>query len=177
MLREQGKPVTEFDEDFNQLTRDMLETMYHASGIGLAAQQIGKALMLCVVDVPAEADMDAQGERLNPDINMPLILANPEILDPTEETDGYEEGCLSFPGVSGQVQRPVGITCRYRDINGEACEIQARGLVARAIQHEVDHLNGILFIDHMSSVKRMAISGKLKRLRKEGLAQKQMTAR
>jgi len=165
VLREQAEPVTEFGEDLAQLGRDMVETMHASKGIGLAAQQIGLTIAICVVDLPARMDVDEDEERLNPDIDMPMVLVNPEITGFTKETDVYEEGCLSFPGINGRVTRPVGVTIRYQDPLGNEHTIQPDGLLARCIQHEMDHLNGVLFIDHMSPVKRMALKGKLKKLK------------
>ena len=157
VLREKSEPVKTFDEDIAKLYRDMLETMYGANGIGLAAQQIDKTLAICVIDIPPEADMDAHEQRLNPDIAMPLAIINPEILEFGETEDVYEEGCLSFPGLSGNVQRPTTIKLRYQDEKGDAHEIEPKGLLARALQHEIDHLNGNLFIEKLGYLKRKKI--------------------
>lgn len=165
VLREKAEPVTTFDPALAQLADQMLEAMYEAKGIGLAAQQVGLTQSICVLDVPPESDLDEDDQRLNPHIEMPIALVNPEVLDPGPETWTYEEGCLSFPDINGKVIRPWKIRVRYQDLQGNPHEIEAEGLVGRAIQHEVDHLNGVLFIDRMSNAKRLALAGKLKRLR------------
>ena len=167
VLREQGRPIESVDEEVRTLSRNMLETMYSEQGIGLAAQQIGETRTICVVDVPADADVDRAGQRLNPEIVMPIILINPEITQTSDEASSREEGCLSFPEVCGSVTRPDGVTVKYLDEHGARHEMAVTGLVARAIQHEIDHLNGILFIDHMSTVKRLALKGRLRRMRDE----------
>jgi len=112
-------------------------------------------------------DVDEDEERLNPDIDMPMVLVNPEITGFTKETDVYEEGCLSFPGINGKVTRPIGIKVTFQDPSGEEHTLEPIGLLARVIQHEIDHLNGVLFIDHMSAAKRFALKGKLKKMRAE----------
>ena len=165
VLRAKSSPVSEFGEELAQLGRDMLETMREYKGIGLAAQQIGRTEAICVVDVPPDMDLDADGNPANPGIEMPLLLVNPTIVSSSGETDVYEEGCLSFPGIAGKVTRPVGVTVTFQDPRGTAHELSPTGLLARCVQHEIDHLNGVLFIDHMSPVKRMALKGKLKRLK------------
>lgn len=167
VLRDRAEPITDFGPELAKLGADMLETMYEYKGIGLAAQQIGKTIAICVVDLPPEGDMDENEERLNPDIAMPLVLVNPEITASSDEADVYEEGCLSFPGINGKVTRPYGITVTFQNPAGETQTLEPVGLLARVIQHEIDHLNGVLFIDHMSATKRFALKGKLKKLRQE----------
>jgi peptide deformylase len=117
------------------------------------------------------ADVDEDGNRLNPDAEMPLVLINPEITWTNDETVLMEEGCLSFPGIYAPIVRPTEAVVRYLDRNGNEQERHARGLLARAIQHEVDHLDGVLIVDRMSRVKKVALSGRLKRLRKETQSQ------
>jgi peptide deformylase len=156
ILREVGVAITEFDDSLHTLADSMLEPMYEAEGIGLAAQQIGQALQICVIDVrpPENAnvsfDCSYDGKILPLDCFMPLAITNPriEITDPQEET--YEEGCLSFPAVNGHVNRPAGVRCHFQDLEGVEHVLEANGLLGRCILHEVDHLNGILFIDHMN---------------------------
>lgn len=171
VLRQEGARVTAFDADLAQLVQDMIETMHEAQGIGLASQQIGKALRLCIVEVPEDMDMDERETRLNPDLSMPLVIVNPEIIELSGDKFTYSEGCLSFPEITGPVVRPDCIHLRYQDAQGEAHELKAQGLISRALQHEIDHLNGVLFIDHMSRVRKAAMSGRLKRLSQEGRAQ------
>jgi len=173
ILREKGEPVTEFNDELRQLADDMIETMYEEEGIGLAAQQIGRALQLCVVDVrPPEGaepsfrhSLDGKTRPL--DLIMPMVLCNPKIriIDPTE--DVYEEGCLSFPDVRGKVVRPIGVRCEFQDLDGIAHVIEADGLLGRCILHEVDHLNGELFIDIMDKRDLKRNESKIKRIRRE----------
>jgi len=173
ILRKVGKPITEFDEDLAQLADDMVDTMYEAEGIGLAAQQIGLALQFCVMDlrppesteVPFEYSFDGKKPPL--DLIMPIALANPKvtIIDKTEEV--YEEGCLSFPGVNGKVDRPIGVRCEYQDTEGNSHVIEANGLFGRCILHEVDHLNGRLFTDLMDKRDLKKNEAKIKKLKRE----------
>jgi peptide deformylase len=167
VLRQPFELIEVFDEKLAELVEDMLETMRDAEGIGLAAQQIGKAIALCVVDVPAKHDVDDKENRLNPDIEMPLVLVNPKILETGGAKITHTEGCLSFPDINGKVQRKDEVRITYQDLKGESHEIAACDLVSRCIQHEIDHLNGVLFIDHMSQVKKLALKGKLRRLRED----------
>ncbi|CAI8294198.1 MAG: Peptide deformylase [Opitutia bacterium UBA7350] len=155
ILRETGAPVQDFDARLKELAAAMLETMYDADGIGLAAQQVGIALQICVVDlrppegVQIQFDYSLDGKTLPLDFIMPLVLVNPqvEITDPALEV--YDEGCLSFPAINGRVTRPAAVRCSFQDLDGEARIIEANGLLGRCILHEVDHLNGKLFIDRM----------------------------
>ena len=167
MLRQKAKPIDVVDDRIRQLASDMLETMYAEEGIGLAAQQAGEAIALCVVDVPAKGDTDEEGNRFNPDAAMPMVLINPKILDSSEETDVYEEGCLSFPDIRANIERPWEVLVRYLDRDGLPQEGRFCAMVGRCIQHEMDHLEGVLLSDRMSAVKKIALSGKLKRLRRQ----------
>jgi len=169
ILRQQAVRIETVDDDIKQLASDMLETMYAENGLGLAAEQVGKTVALCVIDIPAEGDIDQDGVRLNPDIPMPLVLINPEICELSPETDMREEGCLSFPKIYAPIKRSISIRFKYTDLEGEERELGAQALLARAIQHELDHLDGVLFVDHMSQIKKIAMSGRLKRLRKQSL--------
>jgi peptide deformylase len=167
ILRAKARRIGSVDDAILALAREMIETMHLEEGVGLAAQQIGKDIAICVLDVPETADKDADGVRLNPDLPMPLIVLNPEILSSSSKTDTAEEGCLSFPEIRGNIERPRDIRLRFTDESGKTREIDVRGFTARVLQHEIDHLNGVLFIDKMSTAKRVGIAGKLKRMKKE----------
>lgn len=164
--------MTEFNDELKQLAEDMFETMYAEEGIGLAAQQIDRALQLCVIDVRPPEGMEApfrytyDGKQPPLDLIMPMALANPQvsIIDATE--DIYEEGCLSFPDVRGRVNRPIGVRCEFQDIDGNPHVIEADGLLGRCILHEVDHLNGELFIDHMDKRDLRKNETRIKKLRR-----------
>ena len=154
VLRKKGEKVTKFDNELRALAQDMIATMHDAGGIGLAAQQIGRALQICVVDL-READADftweLDGVRLPLDLFMPMTIANPVItIAKGTPEEIFEEGCLSFPKIRGDVKRPEAITVKYKDEFGAAHTLVCNGLLARCVQHEADHLNGILFIDHMT---------------------------
>jgi len=169
-LRIKGKPVAEVDGSIRELAENMLETMRAANGIGLAAQQVGEALQLTVVDVSAVEDrpstMTWNGREVNPNDHMPLIIINPRI-ESGSEKEIASEGCLSFPEISADIERAEWAKVKAQTLDGERVEIEATGLLARALQHEIDHLNGILFIDRMSSAAKASLSSKLKRLQKE----------
>ncbi len=171
ILRETGKVVTTFDESLKQLASDMVETMHEAEGIGLAAQQVDRALMLCVIDVSHldDADLDylIDGKRPPIDLIMPLALANPEVTILPGDDLRAEEGCLSFPGVRGDVTRAERIEVKYQDLDGKPHRMVAAGWMARVVQHEVDHLNGVLFIDHMETRQKRLMDSKLKRLKRQ----------
>jgi peptide deformylase len=167
VLREKANPVSDVTPSIGRLAGDMVETMRAEHGVGLAAQQIGRTESICVVEVPPEFDVDEDGNRQHPNLGMPLVLLNPEVSDPSRETDRMEEGCLSFPEIKAPIRRPFGIRLRYDDLEGTPHNIPLQGFLARVVQHEIDHLNGILFIDRMTPVKKAALSGRLKRMRKE----------
>ncbi len=166
VLREPARPIERVDESVRAFAAEMIETMRAEEGIGLAAQQVGETRAICVVEVPARADVDSEGRRLHPDLAMPLVLCNPRIVAASEEKAPYEEGCLSFPEIHTWVDRPVAIEVAFMDLDGKERRERLRGLVARAVQHEMDHLAGVLLVDHMSAVKKAAVSGRLKRLRR-----------
>jgi peptide deformylase len=153
VLRQVAAPVSEVDDRVRALADDMLETMYDAPGIGLAAPQIGVLERIVVCDVVTE-------EGAEPD---PRVLVNPEIVFASEEMRTYEEGCLSIPDYTEDVTRPGRVVVRYLDRDGRPQEIEADGLLATCIQHEIDHLNGVLFIDHLSRLKRDRITKKFKK--------------
>ena len=167
VLREKARPVAAVDDDLRQLAAEMVRIMHASEGVGLAAQQIGETRAICVIDMPPDYDEDGKGGRHNPDVAMPLVLINPVLSEPTEETDVREEGCLSFPEIRANITRPVEVSVAYLDEQGQPKKIRAREFLARVIQHEVDHLNGVLFIDRMSAPKRIALSGKLRRMKRE----------
>jgi len=170
ILRAKGKRIEKIDERIRQLTQDMIETMHAANGVGLAAQQVGEALQLTVIDVSEVEDrpstMKLNGKDVDPRTAMPLVLINPEI-KLAGETELAMEACLSFPEISGGIERARSVIARAQTLGDGRIEIEASGLLGRAIQHEVDHLNGILFIDRMNSVAKAALSSRLKRMQKE----------
>ena len=148
-LRIKAKPVETFDEELKTLTDDMFETMHSVNGIGLAATQIGVAKQVAVIDI-------------SPEKNEPLVIVNPaiQILDSTK-TEDYDEGCLSVPGFFEKISRPSDIKLTYQDLNGKKQEIKPEGLLTKVVQHELDHLNGRLFVDHISELKRRRIRNKI----------------
>lgn len=164
ILREPAKPVAAVTDGLLALAADMLETMHKAKGVGLAAEQVGRLERMCVIDIPEGCD-DGEDAAFNAPIAMPLVMFNPQILA-LEGTQRDKEGCLSFPGVGGSVARAAQVVCSYLDAAGAPQTITARGFLARAIQHETDHLDGRLYIDRMSAVERLACAAKLKKLAK-----------
>ena len=171
ILRVKGKPIEIIDDRIRELATNMIETMRAAHGVGLAAQQIGEALQLTVLDISQVEDdrpstLKLDGKDIDPKTAMPLVLMNPEI-ELHGETEVGVEGCLSFPEITGDIERAQAVTVRAQSLEGETIQIEAGGFLARAIQHEHDHLNGILFIDRMRSAAKVALSSRLKRLQKE----------
>ncbi len=170
ILRAKGSRVEKIDDEIRELAFNMLETMHAANGVGLAAQQIGRALQLTVLDVSQVEDrpstMKLNGKEVDPIASMPLILINPE-LEMGEEQILGSEGCLSIPDVNADVMRSLNVTARAQTLDEEEIEVEASGLLARALQHEVDHLNGILFIDRISSAAKASLASRLKRMQKE----------
>ena len=167
VLRTKGKPVTEITDETRQLAADMLDTMHEANGVGLAAQQVGVATQLTVIDVSDAASrpsrMWVNGQEVQPNDYMPLYLVNPQV-ETSREIETGPEGCLSFPDITADISRAAHVRVRAFDLNGVPVEFEAEGLLARAVQHEVDHLNGILFIDRMNSAAKAALGGRLKRM-------------
>ena len=153
VLRQQSSPVARVDDAVRRLVDDLFETMRAAKGVGLAANQIGVAQRVAVVDI---------GDEDPP----PLTLVNPVILDRGDELETAEEGCLSIPDIFGDVERPAHIVVEALDRDGKKFRVEAHGYKARAIQHEIDHLDGILFLDHLSAVKRSLLLAKWKKSRK-----------
>jgi len=160
VLERPAEPVTEFNAELKKLVDDMFESMYAAHGVGLAAPQVGVGLRFAVVDLQPD------------DTRAPVVLINPEVIACSEEQATREEGCLSLPGQYADVTRSARVTVRYTDLEGAKRRIDAEGLLAACLQHEIDHLDGILFVDHLSALKRNMI---LRRLAKE-LRQKRAEA-
>ena len=173
ILRKVGKPITDFDESLAELANDMVDTMYDEEGIGLAAQQVDRALQLCVIDVrpPEGAEVpfnySFDGKQPPLDLIMPMAIINPKVTITDATEDVYEEGCLSFPGVNGKVDRPIGVRCEFQDTEGNPHVLEADGLLGRCILHEVDHLNGRLFIDIMQKRDLKKNEAKIKKLKRE----------
>jgi peptide deformylase len=170
ILRAKGRPIEEIDDRIRELAANMIETMHAAHGVGLAAQQIGEALQLTVLDISAVEDrpstLKLDGKETVPETTMPLALINPEI-ELRGEIEIGVEGCLSFPEITGDIERAHSVMVRAQNLEGETIQFEAGGFLARAIQHEHDHLNGILFIDRMRSAVKAALSSRLRRLQKE----------
>jgi peptide deformylase len=170
ILRAKGKRIEQIDDSIRELATNMIETMHAAHGVGLAAQQIGDAVQLTVLDVSAVEDrpstLKLNGQDTDPKTAMPLVLINPEI-ELSGEIELGVEGCLSFPEITGDIERAQAVIVRAQTLEGETIQIEASGFLARAIQHETDHLDGILFIDRMCSAAKAALSSRLKRLQKE----------
>ncbi len=170
ILRKKGAKVTAFNAALAQLAGAMIEAMHAAEGIGLAAQQVGQAIQLCVIDLrPVEAKFawEYDGTRPPLELFMPLVIVNPQITAVPEPTTVYEEGCLSFPEIRGDVVRPDEITVKFHDAAGHPHMLRCNGLLARCVQHEVDHLNGILYIDRMEKAVLAALEPELKALKKQ----------
>jgi peptide deformylase len=157
ILRSVSTPLKSVDSHARAVFDDMLETMYDAPGIGLAAIQIGVAQRMLVVDLAKDGE-----------VKKPLFIANPEIIWASDEISDYEEGCLSIPDFYEMVDRPKEIKLRYLDRLGEAAELHATGLTATVLQHEIDHLNGVLFIDHISRLKKARVIKKFQKADKLG---------
>jgi len=170
ILRAKGKRIEKINDHIRDLIANMIETMHAANGVGLAAQQIGEALQLTVLDVSQVEDrpstLKLNGKDADPATSMPLVLINPEI-EMGGATEAGTEGCLSFPEITGEIERAKSILARAQTLEAGRIEIEASGLLSRAIQHEVDHLNGILFIDRMNSAAKAALSSRLKRMQKQ----------
>ncbi len=156
ILRKKSETLEKVDDELRTLLDDMLETMYTAPGIGLAAVQVGVLKRLIVIDVSKDKDK-----------KKPLFLINPEIISKSKKTSIYEEGCLSLPGHFAEIERPAECQIKFIDYNGKEKELKANGILATCIQHEIDHLNGILFIDYLSKLKKDMIVKKLVKHKKE----------
>ena len=160
-LRQISEPVEQVDDDLRRLIDDMLETMYAAPGIGLAAIQVAVPKRVLVIDIQEPAEEDGEPVR------DPRVFVNPEILASSDRKVPYNEGCLSIPEMYADVERPDRVRARWLDRNGAAHEEEIDGLLAVVLQHEMDHLNGVLFIDHLSRLKREMLLKKLAKIRRE----------
>jgi peptide deformylase len=156
VLRQLSAPVERVDDELRRLADDMLETMYDAPGIGLAAIQVGVARRLLVIDLAKDDQPKA-----------PHVFVNPSIVASSDEPSVYEEGCLSIPDYYAEVERPAAVTVAYLDRDGKERTLEADGLMATCLQHEIDHLNGVLFIDHISKLKRDMVVRKFRKLAKD----------
>ena len=156
ILRTVSKPVERVDAPLQKLADDMLATMYDAPGIGLAAIQVGEPLRMLVIDLAKEDETPA-----------PLVFINPQVLDSSDERSVYEEGCLSIPDYYAEVERPATVRVSYLDRDGKTQEIEADGLLATCLQHEIDHLAGVEFSDHISKLKRDMVVKKFKKLARD----------
>ena len=164
-LRLVSAPVASVTPDIRKLADDMLETMYDAPGIGLAAIQIGEPVRLVTIDVSKKSEEDEETPKA------PMVFINPEVIWNSEELNVYEEGCLSIPEYYEEVERPARVKVRYMNLDGATQEIEADGILATCLQHEIDHLNGILFIDHLSRLKRERVTKRFaKAARRESAA-------
>ena len=160
ILKQKAVPVSSFDDSLRRLLDDMLETMYACKGCGLAAPQVGILQRIVVIDIAHEDEEPA-----------PIYMVNPEIIWRSDEREVCEEGCLSVPGQRAEVERPAAVKVRYTDYNGKLQELSAQDFLAVAVQHELDHLDGILYIDHISRLKRQMLLKKLEKQRKENAAE------
>ena len=171
VLRQSGRKIEKFDDQLASLSQEMIEVMRESDGIGLAAQQVGIAEQFCVMDVPEHPEYPIlcvlDGKALSPSLLMPMSLANPVVSPLPSDEYYYEEGCLSFPGINADVARPEKISVSYQDMDGVAHRLECDGLLARCIQHEVDHLNGVLFIDRMEKGTYAEIKKEVQSLKKE----------
>ena len=165
VLRHKARAVSGVTDELRALAKDMLATMHAARGVGLAAEQIGREEALCVIDVPPESEKP-ECVAVNSSVRMPLVMVYPAITASTGHQRG-EEGCLSFPEINAPITRAAQVTVAYLDLEGNSRTATAQGLLARAIQHEIDHLNGVLLVDRMSAMQRLSMSGRLKRLQQE----------
>lgn len=159
-LRVKSTPVESIDDEVRTLVADMVETMYDAPGIGLAAIQVGVPKRILVIDLQEDEDADGKPVRA------PKVFINPEILEPTPERNVYNEGCLSVPDQYAEVERPAACRARWLDLDGQAHDERIEGMLATCLQHEMDHLEGVLFIDHLSRLKRDMVLKKLAKQRK-----------
>lgn len=166
-LRKVCDPVEAVDDELRALIRDMFTTMYEAPGIGLAAPQVGVLKRVIVLDCAARAEEEAEDPAAPPPDPEPVAMINPEITWSSEETSVYNEGCLSIPDQFDTVTRPSAVAVRWLDETGAAQEREMTGLWATCVQHEIDHLNGKLFIDYLGPVRRSMITSKMKKLKRE----------
>jgi len=170
VLRQKCRPVTEMDDSIRQLAADMIETMIDANGVGLAAPQVGVDIRLAVVDVSHDPEcismLKVNGADAELAAIMPLVFINPE-LALSQQKESATEGCLSIQGIRAEVRRPAAVIAKLTLLDGTLLEIETDGLLARAIQHETDHLNGVLFVDRLPAVTKVSMKNRLKRLLEE----------
>jgi len=171
VLRQSGRKIEKFDDQLASLSQEMIEVMRESDGIGLAAQQVGIAEQFCVMDVPEHPEYPMlcllDGKQISSSLLMPLSLANPRVEELPGDEYYYEEGCLSFPGINADIARPDRIVVHYQDLDGANHSLECDGLLARCIQHEVDHLNGILYIDRMEKKTFAEIKKEVQTLKKD----------
>ncbi len=170
VLRQKCRAITEVDDNLIQLVADMLETMVDANGVGLAAPQVGEDIRLAVIDVSHDPEcvsfLKVNGEDAELESIMPLIFINPDLVFSQEKETGME-GCLSIRGIRADVRRPAAVKATLPQLDGSVLEIETDGLLARALQHEIDHLNGVLFVDRLQPVAKVAMKNRLKKLLEE----------
>ena len=170
VLRQRCEPVSEVNDEIIQLVADMLDTMVDANGVGLAAPQVGEDIRLAVVDVSHDPEcvefLKVNGEDATLESIMPLIFINPELSFSQEKEFGVE-GCLSIQGIRAEVRRPIAVKATLTKLDGTVLEVETDGLLARALQHEIDHLNGVLFVDRLPAVAKVSMKNRLKRLLEE----------
>jgi peptide deformylase len=170
VLRQKCRPVTVVDDALRELAADMLETMVEANGVGLAAPQVGEDIRLAVIDVSHDPEcitmLKVNGGDAPLESIMPLVFINPE-LTYSQQKDTAVEGCLSIQGIRAEVRRPAAVIAKLPQLDGSTLEIETDGLLARALQHEIDHLNGVLFVDRLSAVAKVSMKNRLKRLLEE----------
>jgi peptide deformylase len=166
VLRKKAVLIDNIDDSIKQLAKDMLDTMYRSNGLGLAAEQIGRTEAICVIDLPVSMDIDeVTKKRVNPGIKMPIIMLNPVIIRMEGDQIG-QEGCLSFPEIFVAIKRAVTVEVKFKNMAGKDEILLVNWLLARTVQHELDHLNGVLLVNRMSAVQRLSVAGKLKKLKK-----------
>ena len=166
ILREKARPVPVVTQELVRLAEDMIDTMHKARGVGLAAEQVGRTEAVCVIDVPESCEDDDATREFNAQVTMPLVMFNPVVVSSEGEQEG-KEGCLSFPNMSAPLVRPAQVTCQYIDAAGMPQMATVRGFLARAVLHETDHLNGVLYVDRLAEAERSAMEKKLQKLAKK----------
>ncbi len=168
VLKQQAQPVAKVDDAIRKQMDDMLETMYDAPGIGLAANQVSLLNRVLVMDLSRRNRDDEEEGEQTPEQNIgPICMANPEIVWESEQMSVLEEGCLSIPQQYAEVKRPAVVRVKYLDYDGKQAELEAQGLLSHCVQHEIDHLNGVLFVDYLSSLKRSMILRRVEKLKKQ----------
>lgn len=166
VLRTKASPVPTVDESLRDIALRMIELMRGAQGIGLAAPQVGLPIRLFVAHVPPDPEDETEPGDLPESCTEPQVFFNPEIVAFSKDLEPYDEGCLSLPGITGEVNRPSTVTMRATDLEGNSIEVQATGLLARCWQHEIDHLDGILILDKMSQMSRLKNRSRIKSMEK-----------